>query len=320
MTLPGAEISATTRTVVVLNPAASNGGAARRWPVIERGLGRHFVDLEVRPTTGPGHGTELCRTALEQGAELVIAVGGDGTNNEVLCGFVDADGHNRFPDAILGIVAAGTGGDFQRTFGTLPPAAQVERLCAARPITIDYGVAEFLDHDDRPAMRPFLNTASVGISGLVVRHVATASRGLGSRMAYVGSSLRGIWEWRNKQAWVQRDDEPEARVDLTLALVANGQYFGAGMWGCPDASLGDGELDVLTLVSMSRPVLISTLAKVFKGKHLRVRGVEYAKARRFSVRPVAADCELLLELDGEQPGRAPATFRVVPGGLRALVA
>jgi YegS/Rv2252/BmrU family lipid kinase len=308
------------RTVAIVNPAAKSGGAATTWPAVETALRANYSGLEVRPTKAAGHATQLCRDALEQGAQLVISVGGDGTNNEVLCGFVDPDGNNRFPEATLGVVAAGTGGDFQRMFGVLAPAKQVKRMCEATPRTIDYGLAEYLDHEGNPTRRPFLNTASVGITGLVVRYVATASRSMGATMAYVNSSLKGILKYRNKQVLVRHDDGDEQRLDLTLTVVTNGQYFGAGMWACPQAELDDGLLDSLELTGMSRAKLVSTLLKVFKGKHLRVKGVAYSKVKRVEIRPVHADVELLVELDGEQPGRAPATFRVVPGALRVLVA
>ena len=90
-----------------------------------------WPELGVRMTEAREHATELSRLALEDGAEMVISVGGDGTNNEVLGGFVDAEGRNRFPEAALGIVASGTGGDFQRMWGPLDPTEQVDRMARA---------------------------------------------------------------------------------------------------------------------------------------------------------------------------------------------
>ncbi len=307
-------------TVVIINPAASSGGAAERWPGIHHALQRRFARLKVRKTERRGHATELCRQALEEGAEMILSVGGDGTNNEVLCGFMDAEGRNRFPQAILGIIAAGTGGDFQRQFGVVTPQRQVERLCGASPRTIDYGIARLVGHDGEEVVRPFLNTASVGVSGLVVDYVDSASRALGSTGAYVMSSLKGIANWRNQQVVMRVDDGDPERLDLTLLVVGNGQYFGAGMWACPHAALDDGEFDVVDVRGMSKRKLLYTLTRVFQGKHLRIDGVRHRHARKVSIDPVGTASRLLIEIDGEQPGMAPASFEIVPRGLRIRVA
>ncbi len=306
--------------VVILNPAASSGGAAARWPAIEHALSKRIPGLRKLETEHQGHATTLCRRALEDGAELVIGVGGDGTNNEILAGFVDAQGNNRFPHATLGIIAAGSGGDFQRQFGVVRPTQQVERLCNAEVRVIDYGLARFQSGAGVEQLRPFLNTASVGVSGLVVQYVNAASRTFGAKAAYIGSSLRGIVNWRNRQAFISLDGGPERRLDLTLMIAANGQYFGAGMWACPHADLSDGSLNMVLLEGMSRLHVATTLGKVFQGKHLRVRGVSTESFKRLTVRPADPDAELLLELDGEQPGRAPVEISVVPRALRILVA
>ena len=309
------------RTVVVVNPAASNGGAAERWPGIRSAMEALFTDLTIRMTEGPGHATELCREALEGGAEMVVSVGGDGTNNETLCGFMDEEGRNRFPDAVLGVVASGTGGDFQRQFGVVKPARQVERLVKAQPRTIDYGVARFLDHDGNEVARPFLNMTSVGISGLTVRYVSTASRRFGPKAAYVSSSIKSIVNYRNQQVVVTMDDGPSRRLDLTLMIVGNGQYFGAGMWACPHAQLDDGFFDTILMEGMRRSAIVGTLGKVFNGKHLRVKNLTPGKAKKVRVDlPEGSPAEVLVELDGEQPGKLPATFEVVPAGLRVRVA
>ncbi len=310
-------------TVAIVNPMAQSGGAGELWPAMQEALRVHFPGLEVRFTAAPGHASLLCREALEQGAARILSVGGDGTNNEVLGGFVDAEGRNLYPDAILAIVAAGTGGDFQRLFGRISPREQVRRIAAAPPKTIDYGVARFTDHEGRPSLRPFLNVASIGVSGSVVRHVNDSDKKWGPTMTYVGGSVRGILGYRNRQVEIRYDGGPTRRIDLTLCAVANGQYFGAGMWVCPLAALDDGLFDVVEVAGMSRRRLLPTLAKVFKGKHLRVAGVDTRRAHSVEIAPVDhsdSAPRILLELDGEQPGALPARFELIAAGLRVQVA
>lgn len=307
--------------IAIVNPKASSGGAEQRWATIEEALHARIPGLRVRFTEAPGHASELCREALERGIPTILSVGGDGTANEVLGGFIDPEtGANRFPDATLALLAAGTGGDFQRMFGRLRVERQVERLFAAAPRTIDYGVARFVDHEGRPRLRPFLNVASVGVSGEVVRRVNASDAQLGPTLKYLKGSLEGIAGWHNVQIRVRLDDQPERRIDLTLAIVANGQYFGAGMWVCPHAAIDDGRFDVLEVAGMSRGTLIATLAKVFGGKHLRVRGVSHAHAREsVAFEPVWDQARVPIEIDGEQVGRLPARFELRAGSLRVQI-
>jgi len=309
------------RTCVIINPTASSGGAAARWPAIREALRRRFTRLEIHETERPGHATSLCRAALEDGVELVLSVGGDGTNNEVLWGFCDDDGNNRFPEAVLGLIAAGTGGDFQRQFGALRPAKQVERMFNADVRTIDYGVVTYVDHGGARVTRPFLNTFSAGISGLVVDYVDGASRALGPQAAYLGSSLKGIANYRNKQVLVGVDDGSRRRLDLTLLVVSNGKYFGAGMQACPHAVLDDGALAWVLLERMGRTAIVHTLVRAYQGKHLRIKNVSHGHARSLSLQlPEGSPTRVLVELDGEQPGTLPAEVSVRPRGIRIKIA
>jgi diacylglycerol kinase (ATP) len=306
--------------LAIVNPKASSGGAEQRWAIIEEALHARIPGLQVRFTEAPGHATELCRAALERGITTILSVGGDGTTNEVLCGFVDPEtGDNRFPDATLAVLAAGTGGDFQRMFGRVRVERQVERLFATQTRSIDYGVARFVDREGRPRTRPFLNVASVGVSGEVVSRVNASKSQLGPTLKYVLGSLEGIVGWRNVQVRVQADDQAESRIDLTLAIVANGQYFGAGMWVCPSAAIDDGRFDRLEVAGMSRSTLVATLAKVFSGNHLRVRGISHGHARCVRYEPVWSQAKVPIEIDGEQVGRLPASFELRAGSLRLKI-
>jgi YegS/Rv2252/BmrU family lipid kinase len=316
-------------TIAIVNPRASSGAAEKRWALVHEALEHHFPGLESRFTEGPNHAGELARAALESGAETVVSFGGDGTANEVLCGFVDEHGDNRFPDARMAVLAAGTGGDFQRMFGRVKVQRQVDRVCGAEPRMIDYGFAQFTGPDGQTRGRPFLNIASIGVSGDVVRRVNGSDSKLGATAKYVVGSLKGIANWRNVQVFVRYDDEVDQqfgpdedrgrRIDLTLAIVANGQYFGAGMWVCPYAAIDDGQFDCIEVTGMSRTKLTATLAKVFGGNHLRTKGIELRNATRVAFEPVWADADVPIEIDGEQVGQLPARFDLKRGSLRVQI-
>jgi YegS/Rv2252/BmrU family lipid kinase len=315
----------TGKTVAIVNPRASSGAAKHRWETVAEAVGIRMPGLETQFTEGPNHATQLCRTALEAGAETILAVGGDGTTNEVLNGFVDERGRNRFPRAVLAMLAAGTGGDFQRMFGRVNIQRQVDRMSAATPRTVDYGVVHFVDANGRPQTRAYLNIASVGVSGEVSRQVNESNAQLSATLKYLIGTFKGMRVWKNVQVVIALDDELDTpgtgrRVDLTLGIVGNGQYFGAGMWVCPNAKIDDGLFDCIEVTGMSRTRLTAALAKVFRGKHLRTSGIAHRLAKRVAYSPVSSDADVPIEIDGEQVGRLPARFELMPAALRIRIA
>ncbi len=285
---------------------------------------RRWSALEVVRTERRGHATEAARAALEDGVGLVVSVGGDGTANEVLCGFVDEQGRNRFPDAELGLLGGGTGGDFLRVLGSPPWDEQVEAL--GRPgSSIDYGVMRFIDHEGRSRTRPFLNAASAGLTGHVVARVLRSGqlsrRVLGPQGIYLWNSVREVIAYRSRPVQIQVEGQEPHTIDLSLIAITNGQYFGGGMWIAPNAELDDGLLEVVYTGGISTMTLLGLMTKIFSGRHLEHPAVVGRRGRRVQMR--AVDDEggpILVEMDGEQPGQLPAELWVVPHGLRLRVA
>ncbi len=306
--------------VAIVNPASSNGRTLKRWPALQQALRERLGAIDIVQTEAPGHATLLCRQALERGATQVLSVGGDGTNNEVLCGFVDEAGRNRFPEAELGLVPSGTGGDFVRHLGRRPIAQWLDVLGHGEATRVDYGVARFHDAAGRETVRPFLNIASAGISGLVDYHVRHSNKLLGPTATYLVGTLRGVIEHRPKRVRLRADDGPVREIALDLAVVANGQYFGGGMWIAPRARCADGELDALWTGDGSKLRFLGLLAKVFRGGHADDPHVSCARVQRLSLEPCERADVVLLDLDGEQPGRLPASFHIERAGLRVRAA
>lgn len=307
----------TANTVAIVNPAAGGGRAAARWPGIEAALREVCPDLVVEQTGARGEATAHCRRALAAGTRRVISVGGDGTHNEVLAGFVDEHGHNRYPQAELGLLGAGTGGDFLRHYvpGGFPEQLRVATGDTVR--TVDYGLARFVDAQGSPQVRPFLNVASVGVSGLVGAFVEAAPAFLSSAplTKYVLGSLRAIARYRNVEVEVRIDGGPPEILPLTVLAACNGRYFGGGMHVAPSAEPDDGHLDLIWAGGMGRAKLVVMLAKLLRGRHLGAAGVHHHRGTRVELRP-RGERALFLELDGEQPGRMPGSFEIVADSLR----
>ncbi len=306
--------------LAIVNPASSSGRTLRRWPALKSALVDALGEVEIRTTDGPGHATLLTRRGLEGGAGLVISIGGDGTNCEVLGGFVDDAGRNRFPEAELGLLHSGTGGDFLRHLGRRSAVDAIAALASGPAVTIDYGVASFVDTQGRPTTRPFLNVASAGLSGLVDELVRRPNRWLGPAATYVLGSVRGLMEYVARPVQITVDGGEPVTMPLALAVMANGQYFGGGMWIAPRARCDDGLLDVLYTPGRSRPGMVGLLAKVFRGAHVDVDSVTSTRGRAVELRCVDDHDVVLIDLDGEQPGRLPARFHIEPGALRVRAA
>lgn len=318
-----ATVASADSIVVIINPAAGGGRAKRRWAATEPRMRERWANLRIEQTHGPGHATRLARRALEAGVGVVVAVGGDGTANEVLGGFMDDEGHNRFPDAELGLLGGGTGGDFLRQLGSPPWNDQLDAL--EHPgRTIDYGLMRFRDHEGATRVRPFLNASSAGIPGQVVARVLRSARLtrtlLGPKGIYLWNSVRAIIAHHSRMVEVRVDGGEPQTLALALAAMTNGQFFGGGMWIAPMAALDDGRLEVLYTGDISTPRLLALLGKVFAGRHVGHPKVVARGAQRVSLRAQNPDDEVLVEMDGEQPGRLPAEVWIVPAGLRVRLA
>ena len=257
-----------------------------------------------------GHLADLAREAAAGGAKLLIAVGGDGTVNEVVNGIAGVDGVE------LAVIHRGTGGDFVRTFGIpheLEGALEVARDGAAREI--DLGRATFHTWAGPEGQSWFANAASAGMSGAVAKRVNETGKALGGKVSYAWSTFAVFARWRNAQITVTVEAERRA-ARMHDVIVAIGRYFGGGMKICPTAEPDDGLFDVLLLGVGTTRDLVLTLPKIYRGTHLPHPKMELLQGSEVEI---DAPDPVPIELDGEQPGTTPVRFEIVPGALRLRV-
>jgi YegS/Rv2252/BmrU family lipid kinase len=304
------------RTCVIVNPRSQGGATERRWGALADVIRQHYGPFEYQFTAGPGDGTRKAREALREGFDFVVAMGGDGTISEVADGLLDGDGSAR-EGALFGILPAGTGGDFRRTLGmpnTLPEAAAALR--AGKTAKIDVGRLEYTSHDGQPAVRHFVNVSSFGIAGLVDDIVNRSSKALGGRLSFMMATVRAQMRYRNQRVRLRVDGGTREEHTIHNVAVANGRYFGGGMMIAPDAKLDDAAFDVVELGDFSRMELLTSGMRVYKGTHVSLSKVRICRAQLVEAEPVESDEQVLLDVDGEQPGRLPARFRLLPRALR----
>jgi diacylglycerol kinase (ATP) len=258
----------------------------------------------------PGQLGELAARAADEGASLVVAVGGDGTVNEVAQSLA---GRERVD---LAVIPRGTGGDFVRTYGIprrLEDAVAVARDGQAR--AIDLGRASYRAWAGGEEQSYFANIASAGMSGAIAKRTNETSKALGGKVSYLWATFTVFARWRNDDVLVTVDGERrEGRMHDVV--VANGRFFGGGMMICPEADPGDGLFDVLLIGDLTKRDLLLTLPKTYRGRHLPHPKAELLRG---ALVEVDAPQPLPVELDGEQPGTTPVRFEIVPKALRLRV-
>ena len=297
---------------MICNARSGRGGVARALPDVRAHLDRRGLEYEIRYTEWAGHATELARAALEAGSRFLVAVGGDGTVHEVVNGMI-ADDEPVNPNAVFGVVAAGTGSDFIKTFGIPAMAGHaVAHLDGPESFAIDIGKITYDQNGDR-AVRYFPNIAEVGLGAEVVARALRLPRWLGPTV-YLAAF------------WLTIRTHRPARVDVDLVdrkyegpmnnlVVANGQFFGGGMKIAPKAAPTDGLLDIQVEHARKRDA-IAIMPKVFKGEHLPHPDILEAKRVKVSI---TSDRPLRVEADGEVLGYTPATFELLRNALKLKV-
>jgi YegS/Rv2252/BmrU family lipid kinase len=311
----------TPHVAAVVNPRSGGGRTGRGWRLIATALERELGPIRAHFTTAPATprflpAAELTRRALRDGAQLVIAVGGDGTINEVVNGFFE-DGVAINAHAHLAVLNTGTGGDFRRTFD-LPEEldACVTRIGAGTTRVIDLGRLAFIAEDGENAVRHFNNIASFGLSGAVDRAVSRArfSKLLGGSFAFLWATLATALRYKPMPVRITADTGFDEIVNIGTAAIANGRFFGGGMMIAPHAEPDDGLFDVVIMRDTTFGDLLTGSRALYAGTHLDDPKVTHFRARTVTATPTG-DAPALLDIDGEAPGRLPARFDMLPGAI-----
>lgn len=299
------------RVVAVVNPRAGGGAASGRLAALGRTLGQHFPRWEVRLTAGPGHATELARAAVAEGATAVLSVGGDGTHHEVVQALMDPAAEG----VALGVLHAGTGGDFRRNVPTASWSEAVAAMASRPARVIDVGHAAFRTDAGDAATEWFLNVASAGLSGSVDRAVNAGSKVFGGTVSFALGTLKALRSHRAARVKLTVDGRVVHDGPAHLVLACNGKWAGGGMMFAPEARLDDGLLDVVMLRGDRIGSVLGAMPSVYRGQHVKHPDILLDRGR---VVEVSTEDFAPIDLDGESPGRAPVTFTVHPARLALL--
>lgn len=303
-----------TDAVAIVNPLAGDGEVGRQRAEFEARLVAALPRIRIRYTRYAGHAALLATHEVASGARVLVSVGGDGTHGAVVDGIMAADSE---PGAVTLVpLPAGTGSDFCRlTAGGRSLMASIDALdlSAARPV--DVGCVSYVDHDGRTTSGHFLNVASAGINGLIDRYANDSSKKLGGMLTFMIATARALRDYEPARVRLRLDGEELGPIDVNTLAVCNGKYAGGGMFLAPDAELDDGLFDVLVIEQGPLIRAVPVGVKLYRGTHTSEERINLYRASRVEIEPVG-DGVAWLDVDGEAPGVAPATFDVVAGAVR----
>ena len=307
------------RIAFVLNPAAQGGRARRVWPRLDAAAQALGLDHSVWQTLEPGDGARLAR-GLRETADLVVAVGGDGTVQEVASALAGTD-------TPFGVVPVGTGNDFAHAVG-MPRRldAALRALVETRPQRVDVGRVAWLDAGGRRGERLFTNCLGAGLDAQAALEAARY-KVVSGRPAYLAGILRSLWVWRAPRADVEVSvgdaiateggpcATPIFEGPAILCEVGNGPTVGGGFRITPDAVLTDGLLDVCAVRHVPPRRVLALLPRAVAGTHAGQPEVVMARAPAVAVR--ARRGSLPLQADGESVTASAVwtSAAVWPGGL-----
>jgi len=264
-------------------------------------------------TTRPLEATEIAQRAVRESRPVIVAVGGDGTLNEVVNGFFN-NGAPIPTTSRLAMVPLGTGGDFRRTLRIPTDTKQaVEILRSGMVRKLDAGCVTYQTADGSTAVRHFINIADAGLGGDVVFIVGNGTKRFGSA-TYTVAGLRALLSFKNKPMTVDIDGTTHQLKKAQQVVVANCQFFGGGMQMAPSASPTDGVFDVILIKNAGKIETMRGMNDIRSGKHLDQSNpkMELMYGKRVSV---TSPEKVRIDVDGEAVGFLPALFEIQPGAI-----
>jgi len=297
------------KAAVVVNPASGGGTTLKKWPKIAAALEREGLSYVHRFTEKHEDATDITRHYLQEGYELIISVGGDGTNNEVVNGFF-YKGKAVNKNAAVGFIPTGTASDLIRTLGT--PAdysGAVKNIIKSAVRPVDIGRVTYQDNKGVQKICYFINIAGLGLDGDTVCRVNRTSKALGGFISFLWGTVVSLLLYQNKTMAIDVDEQFICNEPVTAVVIANGCYFGGGMFIAPDARMDDGFFDIIIMRNLRKTELLVNIPAVYRGTHLSHPKITFLRGKSVTV---SSDRDPLLNLDGEQPGRAPVDIQILP--------
>ncbi len=308
----GVSANGVTQYIFIVNPKAGRGAGRRVVPSLERALKRLRLDYILAVTEGPGHAREIANSSKGQ---VVVAVGGDGTANEVANGLLGTG-------KIMGIIPTGSGNDLVRSLGIprdLGKALQVLERGTLQ--TIDIGRVEcavtgaVAAQSGNSTDRYFVNAVGVGFDAAVAERTRHLKYVSGTAL-YLIALFQTLWKYRPPE-FTMRTESAMASARKFLIAVGNGKCVGGGFYLTPDAEMDDGHFDTCTVDALSIPSIIRLIPKVLTANHRNSKGISLSTAREIMI---SSSDRFYVHADGELVGENVNEVRIslIKKGLQVI--
>lgn len=280
----------------IVNPKANRGKISKRVTLLERLLHEKNVKYAIHYTTARGVATELAREFSKEPNSTVVAVGGDGTVNEVLNGL-------NTENVKFGIIPSGTGNDFIS--------------CAKIPTDTEKALELILNGEAKPTdfmvcdgVRG-LNVIGTGIDVDILNR-CRKSKILRGKLQYIASLIISLIKFKFYKFFIEKDGEKLEKEGLIVA-VGNGTQFGGGIRICPKAVIDDGELDFVVAGKLKKRKIPGAFIKLMKGKVLELDFTSFERRKRVEI---DFDKPVTIQIDGELYDGLKFDVSVVEGGIK----
>ncbi len=300
------------KTQLIINPTSAHGVMHKRWQQVETALCAENFQYEAVFTERKGHATQLARAAVDADFDLLVAVGGDGTLNEVVNGMIE-NGKAVNPNAVLGLIPSGTGSDFPRTANIPHDTILAAKKLARATLNIPLDIGEIqCQLDGKPSLRYFANVAGMGFDAQVIYKVEHGSKRGSGTIPYYTALIETISKFHNLDLNLNIDGTI-TQGKMNPIVVCNGKYFGGGMMIGPNASLNDGKFHVVYGHDFTALELLFATPKLYNGTILT-----HPKAAEHIAETVTVESaeRVFIQADGELVGEGPATFQILPSALK----
>ncbi len=313
---------------VIVNPSAARGKTFQRWDNIKALIGHYYTDFEFTVTEKPQQATDIAREQLIKGTSLIIAVGGDGTLNEIVNGFFMENSPDLInKEASLGVMPSGTGSDFIR-FLKVPNDMQkaLEVIKNSGNRKIDVGKLTFIgqraaspgSNTSTPGKsKYFINIADFGLGAEVIKNLSSVPAAKRGAFFYYKGLLSTIKSYRSKTVKLIIDESEEIVDRFLIGAIANGRIFGGGMIIAPEAEPDDGFFDLVLIENMGRLDIIRNSRFLYNGRlHEHPKAI-VKRIKKLKVIPMPAPAKpgeipnVSIEYDGELGDSLPAEFELL---------